>query len=617
MCGIAGFVGNGTRDDLERMTRALAHRGPDGEGVHADAEHAVFLGHRRLSIVDLDGGAQPMWDADHAVAVTFNGEIYNHVELRRALEAKGHRFTTDHSDTEVLIHGWKEWGVDLPLKLSGMFGFAIWDTRTKTVFLARDRFGEKPLYWARQNGTFLFASELSAIAAHGQFTATIDALALKKYFAHGFVPSPNAIYRDSHKLPAGHWLKFDTESGEMDIQAYWRFRIEPDDTPPSLDEAAEEVCALLLKSIEKRLMSDVPLGVFLSGGVDSSFATAGMCQFRTPQDVQSFAIGFTQKSYDESAHARTMAEALGTTHHEQTLDLDGARNLMDDVLARLDEPLGDGSILPTYLLCKFAREHVTVALSGDGGDELFAGYDPFAALKPAALYHTMMPGFAHKGMRHLAELLPKSAKNMSFDFKLRRVLQGLDFGPELWNPVWLAPLEAGDIEDIFNEPVAIEELYSEVLSLWHEDAKKSNVDKTLEFYSNFYLPDDILTKVDRAAMLNGLEARSIFLDNDLVEYVRRLPAAYKFDGKNRKIVLKKAAESLVPKAILNRPKKGFGIPMKAWLKDLNLTSADADRFNLSPTHIDQRIHGHQSGREDHRLFLWCWSVLQRHGKDGA
>ena len=612
MCGIAGFAGSGTRTDLECMTHALAHRGPDGEGFHVDPDHGVYLGHRRLAIVDLDGGAQPMWDRDQTVGVTYNGEIYNHVHLRRELETLGHVFTTDHSDTEVLIHGWKQWREGLALRLSGMFAFAIWDTRSKTLFLARDRFGEKPLYWAQQNGTFLFASELTAIRAHSNFTARIDPLALKKYFAHGFIPSPHAAYQDCHKVPAGHWLRYSTASGDVDVRAYWRFRIEVQDRVPTLDEAAEEVRALLLQSVQRRLMSDVALGVFLSGGVDSSLATAAMCQFIPSEKVQSFAIGFKQKSFDESAHARAMAEALGTTHHERTLDLNGACTLMDEVLSRLDEPMGDGSILPTYLLCQFARTQVKVALSGDGGDELFAGYDPFSALKPAALYHAVMPRFAHKGMRRLAELLPKSANNMSFDFKVRRVLQGLDFGPELWNPVWLAPLEPGDIEDVFNEPVAVEELYSEVLSLWGEDRQKSTIDNTLEFYSNFYLPDDILTKVDRAAMMNGLEARSIFLDSDLVDYVRRLPTRYKFDGKTRKIVLKKAAQGLVPQSILDRPKKGFGIPLKAWLRDLDVTSNGAEAFAMDKAKIDQRIEGHRSGREDHRLFLWSWSVLQHH-----
>lgn len=615
MCGIVGFIGQGDRDDLARMMRAIAHRGPDGQGQHVDQGHAVHLGHVRLSIVDLDGGAQPMWNEDRTVAVSFNGEIYNHAELRRELEAKGHRFASDHSDTEVLVHGWEQWGEDLPRRLNGMFGFAIWDVNRRQVFLARDRFGEKPLYWAQQNGTFYFASELSGITAHSRFSARFDRLALKKYFAHGYVPSPHAIYRDARKLPAGHGLRYDLGSGEVRTQPYWRFRIEHHERIPSLAEAAEEVRALLLQSVQRRLMSDVPLGVFLSGGVDSSFATAGMCRYRDPQSVQSFAIGFHEKSFDESAHARAMAAALGTHHREQILDMSGARDLMDEVLGRLDEPMGDASLLPTYLLCRFARQSVKVALSGDGGDELFAGYDPFAALKPAALYRAVMPGFAHKGMRRLAELLPKSSANMSFDFKVRRFLQGLDHLPELWNPTWMAPLELSDLESLFEEQVDSEEIYSEVLALWREDPQKSTVDKTLEFYSNFYLPDDILTKVDRAAMQNGLEARSIFLDNDVVDYVRGLPAQYKFDGRNRKIVLKLAVQDLVPQDILDRPKKGFGVPLKKWLGDFPLSSETASQFAMNRDRVDGYVRTHQSGCADHRLFLWNWAVLN--GFQGA
>lgn len=610
MCGIVGFIGAGDKNDLDRMMAAIAHRGPDGDGQYINGDNAIHLGHKRLSIVDLDGGAQPMWNEDQTVAVVFNGEIYNHQSLRRELEATGHTFATDHSDTEVLVHGWEEWGQDLPGRLNGMFGFAIWDSRKKVLFLARDRFGEKPLFWAKQGNSFYFASELAAIAGHRQFKAAINPLSIKKYFAHGFIPSPNAAYKDCHKLPAGQWLKFDLASGNIDCQPYWRFRTAPNPTPPSLDEAAEEIEHLILQSVKRRLMSDVPLGVFLSGGIDSSFAAAAMCQHQNADKVLSFSIGFREKSFDESSHARAMASALKTRHHEDILDMDKAVAIMEDVLGRLDEPMGDASILPTYLLCRFARQKVTVALSGDGGDELFAGYDPFAALKPAAFYHAVMPGVAHKTMRSLADLLPKSAANMSFDFKLRRVLQGLDFGPELWTPVWMAPLEQADLEDLFNEPVNIEDIYSEVLTLWREDPSKNTVDKTLEYFSNFYLPDDILTKVDRAAMLNGLEARSIFLDNDLVDFTLGLPADYKFDGKTRKKVLKKAGERLLPQDILNRPKKGFGVPIKKWLADMDLTPEGVSAIGMDETKCRQRIAGHASGRQDHRLFLWSWRVLQ-------
>lgn len=612
MCGIAGFIGRGDQSDLQRMTRVLEHRGPDGEGFQIFAEQGVHLGHRRLSIVDINDGKQPMANEDGSVWVTFNGEIYNHEQLRRDLINKGHRFSTDHSDTEVLVHGWEEWGEDLPGKLNGMFAFAIWDNIKKTLFLARDRFGEKPLYWGEQGDLFLFGSELSAFVAHSGFTPRLNRLALKKYFAHGFIPSPNAFYQDTHKLRPGFWLKW--EAGKpAQIQAYWHFHIEPAPNPTSLDEAAEEVRALLVQSVQRRMMSDVPLGVFLSGGIDSSAAAAAMCQFRSPEEVKSFCIGFNEKSFDESVYARQMAQSIGCHHHEKILDMSAAKNLMDEILNRLDEPLADASLLPTYLLSQFACQNISVALSGDGGDEIFAGYDTFKALRPATLYATCMPKFAHKAIRSLADLLPKSTANMSLDFKIRRALTGLTYGSELWNPVWIAPLEGSDLDDLFHEPVDIEELYSEVLTQWRRSDDLSLIDRTLEFYSNFYLPDDILTKVDRASMLNGLEARSVFLDNDLVDYARTLPANYKFDGTTRKLVLKKALQGMLPDTVLDRPKKGFGIPLMAWLKDMNLSAGQADTFVLDQAGVSARIQAHSSGQKDYRHFVWAWAVLQHHG----
>lgn len=612
MCGIAGFIGRGDQRDLLRMTRKLEHRGPDEEGFQTFADQGVHLGHRRLSIVDLSNGTQPMANEDGTVWVTFNGEIYNHKKLRRDLIGKGHTFSTDHSDTEVLVHGWEEWGTDLPSKLNGMFAFAIWDKNIQTLFLARDRFGEKPLYWGEQGDLFLFGSELSTFAEHSGFIPRFNKIALQKYFAHGFIPSPNAFYQDAHKLRPGCWLKW--EAGKpATIQSFWRFHLEPDPSPPTLEEAAEEVRALLIQSVQRRTMSDVPLGVFLSGGIDSSSAAAAMCQFLSPKDVKSFCIGFHETSFDESAHARHMAQELGCDHREDILDMFAAKKLMDEILGRLDEPLADASILPTYLLCQFARKNVTVALSGDGGDELFAGYDTFKALRPAALYANFVPKLAHKAMRTLAELLPKSTANMSMDFKIRQALKGLEYGPELWNPVWIAPLEVSDLEDLFHEPVDIEELYSEVLAQWHRSDDLSLIDRTLEFYSNFYLPDCVLTKVDRASMLNGLETRSVFLDNDLVDFTRSLPASYKFDGKTRKLVLKKALRGMVPDEVLNRPKKGFGIPLMAWLKDMDISTKKADTFALDKIEISSRIRNHQSGQKDYRQFLWALSVLQHHG----
>lgn len=608
MCGLAGFVGTGDRDDLVAMTRALAHRGPDGEGFFIDPEHPVHLGHRRLSIVDLDGGGQPMASGDGAIVVIYNGEIYNHLDLRRALEAKGHRFLTDHSDTEVLIHGWREWQTDLPSRLNGMFAFAIWDRRQRKIFLARDRFGEKPLYWALRGGRFLFASELAALAGHRGFAPEVDRKSLMKLLAHGFIPSPNAYWRDARKLRSGAWLLLDVDDLSARQQNYWTFAIEPGGDTPA-PRAAEELAGHLTRAAERRLMSDVPLGVFLSGGIDSSGVAACVGRLRGAAGVDTFSLGFTEKSFDESGFARRMAEQIRSTHHSCQLTVDTARELIPEVLGRLDEPLGDPSILPTFLLCRFARERVKVALSGDGGDELFAGYDTFAALPYARLYRRLVPAMIHGGLRRLADFLPLSNRNMSFDFKLRRGLAGMAAGPELWTPLWLAPLPPEEIGDLLQERVDPAELYAEALAVWSESRSPSLVDRMLEFYSRLYLPDNILTKVDRAAMMNGLEVRSVFLDNDLVDFVRRLPAALKIRGGVRKAVLKNALASLVPPDILNRRKKGFGIPLADWLRRESYPGSVAGADDgLARRWYDE----HRHGRRDHRLFLWCWTVLGRH-----
>ncbi|HEV2099377.1 MAG TPA: asparagine synthase (glutamine-hydrolyzing), partial [Stellaceae bacterium] len=387
MCGIAGFVGEGSRADLHAMTDALIHRGPDGEGFFIDDAAATFIGHRRLVIIDPAGGRQPMWNEDGRIGVVFNGEIYNHLELRSELERKGHLFRSDHSDTEALVHGYEEWGEGLPERLNGMFAFAVIDRVRGCLFLARDRFGEKPLYYAHRARLFAFASELGALARHPGIGACADLGALQKLFAYGYIPAPHAYYRGTRKLPGGHHLTFDIRSGSLTLKAYWRFRVEPDEALGERDEPRliEELRHLLARAVERRLVSDVPLGLFLSGGVDSGSILALAARAVPAARLKTFTVGFTEPSFDESPIARELAGAFGTDHHERLLDLDAACALIPCVLGRLDEPLADPSILPTYLLSAFTREAVTVALSGDGGDELFAGYDPFGALAPARL----------------------------------------------------------------------------------------------------------------------------------------------------------------------------------------------------------------------------------------
>ena len=612
MCGLAGFAGRGSRADLQRMTAALAHRGPDGDGFHIDEIRRVFLGHRRLAIVDLAAGDQPMWNEDGQVGVVFNGELYNHAELRQQLVRCGHRFASHHSDTEVLVHGWEEWGEELPLRLNGMFAFAIYDRRRPCLFLARDRFGEKPLYYAARRGLFAFASELSALACHPDVSRSLDQRALQKLFAYGYIPAPHAMLEGTRKLPGGHWLRFDIADATLCVRPYWRFQIEPDDSlgVEAEPRLIEELTGLLGQAAERRLMSDVPLGVFLSGGLDSSLVLAALAAARPNDRFDTFTIGFTEPSFDESPYASAVAAHLGSHHHQRMLEMDGARELIPSVLSRLDEPLGDASILPTAMLCGFAREHVTVALSGDGGDELFAGYDPFLALKPAELYSRFMPASGHRSLRKLAGLLPISQANMSLDFKLRRSLMGLSYPASIRLPVWMAPLEPRDLAEMMEAPLRVGDVYDEAIALWDSGESKPPVDRALEFFTTFYLQDDILAKVDRAAMMSSLETRAVFLDNDLVEFCRHLPNHFKLRNGERKYLLKQVARRLLPKAIVERKKKGFGIPLAKWLRTVPAEPPLRPIDGVRPAWVRHAWDEHRSGHADQRLFLWTWLSLQ-------
>jgi len=614
MCGIAGFVGPGSAQHLQAMSDALIHRGPDGSGTFVDKPNGVFLAHRRLAILDIAGGEQPMWNEDGQVGVVFNGEIYNHLDLRAALLAKGHVFRSDHSDTEVLVHGYEEWGEDLPARLNGMFAFAVYDRLRGRLFIARDRFGEKPLYYTARKGFFGFASELSALARHPQVAREIDEKSLQKYFAYGFIPAPRSLYRDVAKLPGGHSLRYDIADGAIARRQYWQFAIEPPDRIPADAEEswAEELRALLSQAVKRRLTSDVPLGVFLSGGIDSSAVLAFAARHVPAQQIKTFSIGFLEESFDESAHAQRVAALFGSDHHHAVLDLDKATGLIPRILSNLDEPLGDSSILPTYLLCRHARERVTVALGGDGGDELFAGYDPFKALGPAHWYRKLVPGRLHGTLRSLAELMPVSSRNLSLEFKIKRGLRGVSYPEEAWNPVWLGALEPADLQQLFHQPVRYEDLYEEAISAWKNSRADNLTDKTLEFYTRFYLQDDILTKVDRASMMVSLEARAPFLDNDVVDFARRIPHQYKYRNGQTKYLLKKALKPMLPADIVHRKKKGFGVPLARWLRGWQEPQIALRRPAPDAAWVARQWQEHRTEHRDHRLFLWSWIVLQQH-----
>jgi asparagine synthase (glutamine-hydrolysing) len=612
MCGIAGFIGLGGIKDICAMTAAMAHRGPDDEGFFSDAETGLYFGHRRLSILDVKGGKQPMWNEDGTVCVVYNGEIYNHRELREELLNKGHVFRSSHSDTEVLVHGYEEWDRELLPRLNGMFAFALFDRPRRRILLGRDRFGEKPLYYARRKGLFAFASELTALTCHSLLQRTISGRSVKKYLAYGFIPAPNAFYEDCFKLPAGAILFHDLATDQTSVSQYWRFQIETDERLADEPEEglAEELRSLLKEAVKRRMVSDAPLGFSLSGGIDSSTVLALASELAPDRLLRSFTVGFVDPSFDESFYARRVSEIVGSKHTEEVLTADSAVGIMPMVLSRLDEPLADPSILPSYLLSSFTRQHVTVALSGDGSDELLGGYDPFKALRIAQLYARVVPKALHDGFRCLADLLPLSDRNMSLDFKIRRALTGLAYPCWLWNPVWLGPLEPSGLEDLLNEKIVVEEVYSEALEIWHKSEAKEIGDKTMEFYTNLYLPDDILFKVDRASMMVSLESRSVFLDNDVVEFLRRLPFHLKYRNGSGKYLLKRAMAGRLPKDILKRRKKGFGIPVRPWLRRLHWPALTGlGQWRESEPMMARLISEDRLGAKDHRLALWAYLSL--------
>jgi asparagine synthase (glutamine-hydrolysing) len=607
MCGIAGFVGAGDADDLRRMAEAMVHRGPDDEGFWHDGRMGLYLAHRRLAVLDIEGGAQPMWSQDGAVGVVFNGEIYNHAELRRDLEKCGHFFLSDHSDTEVLIHGYRQWGPSFVERLNGMWALALYDRQDNRLLLSRDRFGKKPLYYTASSDLFAFASELTALLQHRHVKKSLSPLSLKKYFAYGYIPEPHSLYERILKLPSGSNLMIDLSTLRLQIRKYWQFRIEPFERIPKNAEEAwgEQIRELLGRAVRRRLVADVPVGVFLSGGIDSSTVTALAAEAQGADRLKTFSIGFAEKSFDESVAAQRAAALFGTEHSSRRLSMQRAAGLMPVIAARLDEPLGDSSILPTYLLCRETRKRVTVALGGDGGDELFAGYDPFRALRAAAVYARLVPRPVHRGVLLAASLLPVSHRNISYDFKLKQTLRGLSYPQRLWNPVWMGPLSPAELRDLFDEPVDVESVYSEAIDCWDRCRGAHLVDRTLMFFTELYLKNDILVKVDRSSMMHSLEVRSPFLDIELVDFVRRIPHVYKLRGGNTKYIFKKALAPLLPPEIRNRKKKGFGAPVGEWLRKGRLTWTDSPSLGPGFERFSRRYRReHTAGRADYRLFLF-------------
>jgi len=619
MCGIAGILAvRGSpaisRALLEDMNGRLAHRGPDGAGCHVEPE--VGLAHRRLSIIDLETGEQPMFNEDGTVCVVFNGEIYNFRPLVDELAALGHRFHT-RSDTEVIVHAWEQWGIECVSRFDGMFAFAVWDRNRRTLFLARDRLGIKPLHYALlPGGHLVFASELKSLACHPEFPRQLDPTAVEDYFTFGYVPEPKTIYAGVHKLRPGWRLLYDLRAGREQLDQYWDISYDAVGQVPADPMALQdELLQRLGRAVRAELISDVPLGAFLSGGVDSSAVVAMMAQGATGP-VKTCAIGVDEPAFDEAVFARQVATLLHTDHAEKRVKVDDL-TLLDQLVDTYDEPYADSSAIPTYRLCAATREHVKVALSGDGGDENFAGYRRYRMFAGQEAVRGRLPdsirrplfGFLGRWYPKL-DWAPRFVRGKSTFQSLARdsagaYLHAVSIAPdelraELYSPAFRAELAGYGSRAVFDHYLEGREFPDTLTMAQYLDFKT-------------YIPGDILTKVDRASMAHGLEVRVPLLDHHFIEWVARIPSALKLKGGEGKYIFKKSLEKVLPHEILYRKKMGFAVPLDRWFRGpladqvraLGTSRNLLDTGLFAPAALERIVRHHLAGRRDHSALLWA------------
>jgi len=627
MCGIAGLLDLRARPVNSSLVRGLcnvlAHRGPDDEGYYI--EGPVALGQRRLAILDLAGGRQPMSNEDGTIWVTFNGEIYNFRELRARLEGLGHRFATC-SDTEAIVHAYEQYGPACVKELRGMFALALWDQPRQTLFLARDRVGKKPLFYAEVDGQWAFASELHALLQHPGLAREVDWAALDDYLTYGYVPAPKTIFRGVRKVPPAHWLTVRLRpdgSGDSDVhvERYWQLAYEPK-LRLSEEDAADGLLEVLREAVRLRMIADVPLGALLSGGIDSSIVVALMSQL-SDRPVKTFSIGFDDQEFNELPHARRVAERCGTEHHELIVR-PNALEVLPTLVRHYGEPYADSSAIPSYYVAKLTREHVKVALNGDGGDECFAGYERYAGGLAADRYGRIPAAVRRLAIEPLSRLIPAGGSRRSRLRQARRFLEVAGKpAPERYLR-WIGYVRTGEKAALysadFQEQLAGHRAESWLLEMWEQltAAGLGPLDRMLALDVQSYLPYDLLVKMDIATMANSLEARSPFLDHEVMEFCARLPASYKLRGMRLKHLLKKAGAGLLPPETLARRKMGFGVPvgnwmrreLRSWTEDLLLSPRALKRGYFEPDALRHLVDAHLEGREDRSFQLWALVWLE-------
>jgi asparagine synthase (glutamine-hydrolysing) len=620
MCGIVGFVNadsrSANREILEKMNRCIVHRGPDEDGFYL--KENVGLAMRRLSIIDLAGGQQPIFNEDRTKAIVFNGEIYNFQELRENLEKQGHKFYTN-SDTEVIVHLYDKHGADCVNFLRGMFAFAIWDETDKSLFIARDRVGKKPLLYSHQaNGDLIFGSEFTALLAHPQISREVDREAIDSYLSYLCVPAPQTAFKQIRKLEPAHWLRW--KDGKIEMRRYWL----PDFSKKieiSESEAIEETTRIIREATKLRLISEVPLGAFLSGGVDSSIIVALMAQ-ESSKPVKTFSIGFEEQDYSELKYAKRVAEHVGAEYNEFVVK-PNALEVLPMLVEHYGEPYADSSAIPTYYVSKETRQFVTVALNGDGGDESFAGYERHLAMRIAEKYH-YLPEILRRGFVEKAvNLIPTSEiKRRSRVRDAKRFLQVASLPKTERYFRWMSTFNRNAKKELYTKEFAnavAEQNPSVFLDEWFAKANGSGIlDATLLTDQMTYLPNDLLVKVDIASMANSLEARSPFLDHKVIEFAASLPENLKMRGFETKSLLKKVAAKLVPREVVYRRKMGFGVPignwfrgeMKSFVQGILLSEKSLNRGIVKPEIVQKYVSEHINAERDHTFQIWTLLMLE-------
>lgn len=595
------------------MLESIRHRGPDDEGMYLNPN--VALGIRRLSIVDVKGGHQPISNEDGTAWIVLNGEIFNYPALRRQLEERGHKFATN-ADTEAIVHAYEEWGDGCVERLNGQFGFALWDGTNRRLLLARDRVGIKPIHYSYRDGLLVFGSEIKAMLAHPSVPRELDVQALDQYLTYEHVPVPRTMFRGIQKLAPGHYLVLDRDG--LRSHQYWDFDIKRSENGHKATSADwdERFRQTLQEAVQMELMSDVPLGVFLSGGLDSSTIAAYMAQALN-RPVQSFSIAFEDPSFDESRYASRVAQHLGLQHREQVLTEPMMWELVPRLADILDEPLGDSSIIPCYLLAQFARKYVTVALGGDGGDELLAGYSTMQAHRLTSFYNRIPSFLRQRVITPAVQRLPVSHNNLSFDYKAKRFVAWAELPVPERHHLWLGSFSPEEKESLLRPEVRSqlsENAFSVAREHFQEAECREDLDRVLYTDMKLYLDTDILAKVDRSSMAHSLEARVPFLNTVMLEMAAEMPLDLKLHGFTRKYLLRRAMKGVLPDDIVNRPKKGFNIPVARWFRGalkgllLDVLSHDHGVFDMDA--VQRLVKDHLDGTRDNRKQLWTLLVFQ-------